>query len=192
MSLMESIVGFIGKTLGSLPMEYQLPLIVAFVIGFPVLMMTITNRLYAQYRVANMAQRMGLTIAEGNPKLNMVNAIPIHNLKMEAGVGGSWLSRAINTTKETKVRLIGAPHGRPIEFVYFRRHEIKEGLLMVTTDSCSNAGSACRCRSPFPRSRSCGAVQPYGLPGFTGLRRDPNFHCRRSPSANRISTANWC
>src|SRR5215510_16547746 len=46
--LMESIVGFIGKTLGSLPAEYQLLVIVAFVIGFPTLMMTITNRLFVQ------------------------------------------------------------------------------------------------------------------------------------------------
>src|SRR5262245_35471212 len=101
-SLTESIVGFIGKALRSLPVEYQLLLIVAFVIGFPTLMITITNRLFVQYRVDNLARRMGLTVAAGNPKLNMVNAIPIHNLKLGAGVGGNWLSRAINTTKETK------------------------------------------------------------------------------------------
>ena len=116
-------------------MEYQLPLIVIFVLGFPVLMMTITNRLYAQYRVANMAQRVGLTTAEGNPKLNLMNAYPLHNFKMGTGTGGSRLSRFFNETKRTKVRLVGAPHGRPTEFVYHRREDTKVRLLVVTTES---------------------------------------------------------
>ena len=124
-SLMESIVGFIGKTLGSLPVQYQLPLIVAFVIGFPTLMITITNRLFVQYRVDNLARRMGLTVAAGNPKLNMVNAIPAHNFKWGKSTGSNWLSRLANSTKETKVRLVVAPRGRPTEFVYFRREDTR-------------------------------------------------------------------
>jgi hypothetical protein len=119
--------------------------------------------------------RMGLTIAEGNPKLNMVNAIPIHNLKMEAGVGGSWLSRAINTTKETMVRLIGAPHGRPIEFVYFRRHEIKEGLLMVTTDSWFECRLSVQVPVAFPEVEIVRRSPALRVAGVYGIKARPEL-----------------
>ena len=131
--------------LQSVPMEYQLPLIVIVALGFPIIAMAFTNRLFAQYRVANIAKRMGLTIAEGNPKLNMVNAIPLHNLKMGAGVGGSWLSRAINTTKETKVRLVGAPHGRPRpSSSTFAATKSRKACWWSPPTPGSNAGSACK------------------------------------------------
>ena len=178
--------------LQSIPVEYQLPLIVIVALGFPIIAMAFTNRLFAQYRVANIAKRMGLTIAEGNPKLNMVNAIPIHNLKMGAGVGGSWLSRAINTTKETKVRLVGAPHGRPTEFVYFRRHEIKEGLLVVTTDSWFECRLSVQVPVAFPEFEIVRRSPALRVAGVYGIKARPESPCRRSPSANRISTANWC
>ena len=150
---MEDILPSILK---SMPIEYLAPLAVIVALSFPLLAMAITNRLYAQYRVANLAQRMGLTIAEGNPKLNMVNAFPIHNFKLGTG---SWLSR--NTTKETKVRLVGAPRGRPTQFVYHRREEIRDGLLVVTTKSWFE------CRL---------SVQvPVAFPEFEIVRRHPHM-----------------
>jgi len=122
--------------LESIPYYYLLRLIVIAALGFPVLMMAITNRLYAKYRVVNMAQRMGLTVAEGDPRLNLLNAIPEHNFKLGTAIGGNWLSRALmDSTKETKVRLVGAPRGRPTEFVYHRRHDTRDRLLVITTDS---------------------------------------------------------
>ncbi|HWE21587.1 MAG TPA: hypothetical protein VG758_31160 [Hyphomicrobiaceae bacterium] len=136
---------------------YLLPLFLLF----PFAMMALTNRLYAQYRLDNMAQRMGLTIAEGNPKLNMVNAIPVHNFKWGKSTGSNWLSRLANSTKETKVRLGGAPHGRPTEFVYFRREDTKEGLLTITTNSWFE------CRM---------SVQvPVAFPEFEIVRRRPHL-----------------
>jgi hypothetical protein len=161
--------------LQSIPVEYQLPLIVIVALGFPIIAMAITNRLFAQYRVANIAKRMGLTIAEGNPKLNMVNAIPIHNLKMGAGVGGNWLSRAINTTKETKVRLVGAPHGRPTEFVYFRRHEIKEGLLVVTTDSWFECRLSVQVPVAFPEFEIVRRSPALRIAGVYGIKARPEL-----------------
>jgi len=172
---MESIVGFIGKTLESLPMEYQLPLIVTFVIGFPVLMLTITNRLYAQYRVANMAQRMGLTIAEGNPKLNLMNAFPLHNFKMGTGTGGSRLSRLFNETKETKVRLVGAPHGRPTEFVYHRREDTKDRLLVVTTESWFECRLSLQVPVAFPEFEIVRRSPALRVAGVYGIKARPEL-----------------
>lgn len=156
--------------LQSIPEHYLLPLIVIAALGFPVLAMGITNRLYAQYRVANLAQRMGLAIVEGNPKLNMVNAFPIHNFKMGTSTGGNWLSRLTNSTKQTKVRLAGAPHGRPTEFVYHRREDTREGLLMVTTDSWFECRLSVQVPVAFPefeivRRRPHKSVSPMGIFG---------------------------
>ena len=111
---------------------YLLPLLVLF----PFAMMAIANRLYAATGWTTCAQRMGLAIAQGDPKLNMVNAIPAHNFKRGTSTGSNWLSRLANSTTETKVlRLIGSPRGRPTEFVYYRREDTKDRLLVVTTDS---------------------------------------------------------
>jgi hypothetical protein len=136
--------------LQNIPIEYLAPLIVVVALGFPFLAMAITNRLYAQYRLDNMAQRMGLTIAEGDPKLNLVNATTAHNFKLGTGTGSNWLSRLANTTKETKARLVGAPNGRPTEFVYLRRHDTKEGLLMVTTEAWFECRLSVQVPATFP------------------------------------------
>jgi hypothetical protein len=136
---------------------YLLPLFVLF----PFAMMAITNRLYAHYRLDNMAQRMGLAIAEGDPKLNMVNAIPAHNFKWGTPTGSNWLSRLANSTTETKVRLVGSPRGRPTEFVYYRREDTKDRLLVITTDS-------------WFEFRMSVAV-PVAFPEFEIVRRHPHM-----------------
>jgi hypothetical protein len=121
--------------LQSIPYYYLLPLIVVVALAFPFVMMRLTDVLYAKYRVGNIARRMGLTLAEGDPKLNLVQATQEHAAKFETGTGGSFLSRFLNSTKETKVRLVGAPHGRPTEFVYWRRHDTKDRLVVITQES---------------------------------------------------------
>ena len=125
---------------------YLIPLMLLF----PFAMMKGTDWLYAKYRVGNMAERMGLTVAEGNPKLNLVNAIPAHNFKLGSGVGNSWRSRLANTTNQTRVHLVGAPRGRPTEFVYHRREDSKEGLLVVTTESWFECRLSVQCPVAFP------------------------------------------
>jgi hypothetical protein len=125
---------------------YLVPLIIAF----PFVMMKVTDLLFAKYRLGNLAERMGLTIAEGDPKLNMVNATVAHNFKLGTGVGSSWLSRLMNTTAETKARLVGTPHGRPTELVYLRRHDTKDRLLEITTVSWFECRFSVLCPVAFP------------------------------------------
>jgi hypothetical protein len=153
---MDSLIGSIFSNV------YFLPVIVAAILAFPFVMMRLMDRLYAQYRAGNMAQRMGLKVAEGDPKLNLLNALPLHNFKLGTATGGSWLSRALmDSTKETKVHLVGAPHGRPTEFVYCRRHDTKDRLLVVTTESWFE------CRL---------SVQvPAGFPEFEIVRQRPHM-----------------
>jgi hypothetical protein len=125
---------------------YLVPLILLF----PFAMMKGTDLLYARYRLGNMAERMGLVIAEGNPKLNMVTATTAHNFKLGTGVGSGWLARLMNTTAETKARLIGAPRGRQTEFVYLRRHDTKDRLLVITTESWFECRLSVQCPVAFP------------------------------------------
>ena len=160
--------------------------LVPLMLLFPFVMMKGTDWLHARYRVGNMAQRMGLTIAEGDPKLNLVNAIPAHDFKWGTGVGSSWLSRLANTTTETKVHLVGAPRGRPTEFVYHRREDTKDRVLVITTGSWFECRLSVQALSPSPSSRSCGAVRIWAS---TDRRPCPSCRCRRSRSANRLSTA---
>jgi hypothetical protein len=135
--------------------------LVPLIVLFPFAMMAITNRLYAQYRLDNMAQRMGLTIAEGDPKLNLANAIPAHNFKSGTPTGSNWLSRLANSTTETKVHLVGSPGGRPTEFVYYRREDTKDRVLVVTTDSWFE----CRLSMQLP----------VAFPEFEIVRRHPHM-----------------
>jgi hypothetical protein len=145
---------------------YLIPLMLLF----PFAMMKGTDLLYAKYRVGSMAQRMGLTIAEGDPKLNLVNAVPAHNFKWATGVGSSWLSRLANTTTETKVHLVGAPRGRPTEFVYRRREDTKDRLLVITTESWFECRLSVQCPVAFPefeivrRHPHMGVYGPKAMP----------------------------
>jgi len=143
------------------PLLYLAPLIVVVALAFPFVMMRLTDVLYAKYRVGNMAQRMGLTIAEGDPKLNLVQATQEHAAKFESGTGGNFLSRLLNSTKETKVRLVGAPRGRPTEFVYHRRHDTKDRVLVITQESWFE------CRMSLQ--------VPPGFPEFEIVRQSPHM-----------------
>ena len=131
---------------------------------------------------------MGLAIAQGDPKLNMVNAIPAHNFKRGTSTGSNWLSRLANSTTETKVRLIGSPRGRPTEFVYYRREDTKDRLLVVTTDSWFEFRMSVEVPVAFPEFE---IVRRHPHMGIMGPSPGPSCRCRRSRSVPRNWTASW-
>jgi hypothetical protein len=155
---------------------YLLPVIIIAILAFPFLMMRLTDRIYARYRLGNIAKRMGLAVAEGDPKLNMLNAIPSHNFSLGKSV--SWLK----STKETKARLVGAPRGRPTEFVYFRRHDTKDGLLMVTTESWFECRLSVQCPVAFPEFE---IVRRRPHMGIYGPQARPELPLPPQPFGNR-------
>src|SRR5687767_2230113 len=73
------------------------------------------ERRMADYRLADMAQRLGLKIEEGDPSLNLAMAYYTHNQKK---LTGGFLGDGV---KETRARLAGVRAGRPIELVYHHR-----------------------------------------------------------------------
>jgi hypothetical protein len=151
--------------LQSIPYYYLAPLIVVVALAFPFVMMRLTDVLSARYRVGNMAERMGLAVAEGDPKLNLVQATQEHAAKFERSTGGSFLSRLLNSTKETRVRLVGAPHGRPTEFVYWRRHDTKDRVVVITQESWFECRMSLQVPVAFPEFeivRQCPHMGAYG------------------------------
>jgi hypothetical protein len=171
---------FIGSIFSNV---YLLPVIVAAILAFPFVMMRLMDRLYSQYRAGNMAQRMGLTVAEGDPKLNLLNALPLHNFKLGTATGGGWLSRALmDSTKETKVRLVGAPHGRPTEFVYHRRHDTRDRLLVVTTESWFECRLSVQVPAAFPEFE---IVRQRPHMGVYGPKPEPELPLPPQPFGER-------
>jgi hypothetical protein len=145
----------------SIPYYYLAALIVVVGLGFPFVMMRLTDVLSARYRAGNLAQRMGLAVAEGDPRLNLVQATQEHAAKFERGTGGSFLSRLFNSTKETRLRMVGAPNGRPTEFVYWRRHDTKDRVLVISQASWFE------CRMSLE--------VPVAVPAFEIVRQHPHM-----------------
>jgi hypothetical protein len=80
---------------------------------------------YRDLRVADLAQRLGLRIVEGDPALNMMQAHTKHNMRMAKDKAGFMRS-----SKETKVVLEGAPYGRPTRFLFHRYTAVAERVVV--------------------------------------------------------------
>jgi hypothetical protein len=87
---------------------------------------------YANFRVADLAQRMGLALVEGDPAFNMMLAHAAHGQKDYTPTGGVLGKITGDGVKETRVRLAGSPYGHPTEFVYYSRHEYDGGIASAT------------------------------------------------------------
>lgn len=94
-------------------------------------MMSSTNRRYKQYRLDELAQRLGLHIVEGDPTLNMVQAHTVDNMRGKATKVGGRVRQALgDQVKETKVLLQGAPYGRPTTFLFHSYDEYSERIVV--------------------------------------------------------------
>ena len=78
---------------------------------------------------------MGLQIVEGDASLNLIQAQTTHNMAAGQATGGRVARFLGDREKETRIRLEGAPYGRPTRHVLFV-HGIPEpplGVGIVTT-----------------------------------------------------------
>jgi hypothetical protein len=94
-------------------------ILVVLVPRFGKRMMASTDERYAEYRLASLAKRMGLQIVEGDPAINVMQAHVTHNMAGSHAARG--LAGWIKNEKETRIRLEGAPYGRPTQFRFFAR-----------------------------------------------------------------------
>lgn len=97
----------------------------AFWLVFGRKLMTGHDQRFRNLRVADLAQRLGLRIMEGDPALNMMQAHTKHNMRTAKDKAGFMKS-----SKETKVVLEGAPYGRPTRFLFHRYTAVAERVVV--------------------------------------------------------------
>lgn len=91
------------------------------------------DKMYAKFRLGEIAQRMRLAIQDGDPGFNLMMAHAHHQEKDLHHEKGFLGIRSDDGTKESRAVLRGAPNGRPTEFVYFFRTDFKVGAFENTT-----------------------------------------------------------
>jgi hypothetical protein len=99
-------------------------------------MMASSDRRYGEYRAGDLAQRMGLRIVEGDPSLNLMMAQTKHNMAMAKRPAGGRMGRMLgDSDKETRVRLEGAPYGRPTQLVFnsYTKHQDRLVVGIITS-----------------------------------------------------------
>lgn len=97
-------------------------------------MMAGNDRKYSQYRAGELAQRMGLQIVEGDPSLNMMMAQTTHNMSSARRPSGGAMGRMLgDKDKQTRVRLEGAPYGRPTQVLFDSYTKSQERLVAHIT-----------------------------------------------------------
>jgi len=97
-------------------------------------MMARSERQYSEYRAADVAQRMGLRIVEGDPALNLMMAQTQHTMAQARRPAGGAVGRMLgDKDKATRVRLEGAPYGRPTQLVFDSYTKHQERIVASVT-----------------------------------------------------------
>jgi hypothetical protein len=116
---------------------------------------------YSGYRAGALAQRLGLTLSEGDPEFNLF--IRQANVDVSRGPRDG---RPVHV----QVRMKGAPHGVPLELVYLYRLEQESGFTQVTWRVWFDCRMTAYAKQAFPpfevisRNAPLGpiaATQPY-------------------------------
>ncbi|MCL2725527.1 MAG: hypothetical protein FWD69_13930 [Polyangiaceae bacterium] len=82
----------------------------------------------AKFRLFEVAQRTRLSIAQGDPNLNLVTAYSTDNWKAFTRKKGFWAALSGDASRETRALLRGAPNGHPTEFSYYLRTDRTTGM----------------------------------------------------------------
>lgn len=96
---------------------------------------------YANYRAGNLAQRLGLTLLQGDPTFNVF--ITQANVDVNRGPKDKQ-------PLHIELRAAGAPQGVPLEFVYLYRVEQDTGFAQVTWRTWFDCRLTARTKQPFP------------------------------------------
>jgi len=142
-------------------------LVVVVLVAMPFLrraFMGRADRQFADLRVGNLAQRLGLRVVEGDPELNMIQAHTAHTYKRADPVGGFVAGFRGVAEKHTHVHLRGVVRGHPVEFVFAVKTDI--------VDTESTEWFTCQLTVPVPA----------GVPAFEVLMRSQSKHWGARPT----------
>ena len=132
-------------------------------------LMTSSDERYPEFRVADLARRLGLQIVEGDPALNMMQAHTTHNMRTAADKARGFL----RSSKETRVVLEGAPYGRPTRFLFHRYTEVAERIVVRVASGSFDCRLSLRVPVDLP------PFEIVGRPGFgdryMGIRATPEW-----------------
>lgn len=109
------------------------PLAVLFVVGFWLFgakrMLADRAKYGKPLPLGELAQRMGLQVLEGDPAAPLTDAEASQNKPGGQKTGGAVGRFLGDRVWETRIRLQGAPYGRPTEFYLFDRHQVDERVV---------------------------------------------------------------
>jgi hypothetical protein len=108
---------------------------------------------YSNYRAGELAQRLGLSLVQGDPLFNLF--IRQANVDVQRGPADK---RPIHI----EVRAHGAPHGAPLEFLYLYRVEQETGFNTVTWRVWFECRLNAQARQPFPPFEVLSRNTPLG------------------------------
>ena len=90
------------------------------------------EQMYANFRLGEVAQRMRLAIAQGDPRFNLMMAHANHGTKDYTKKAGLLGSLSEDGTKESRALLRGAPNGRPTELSCYHHTALDVGIYEKT------------------------------------------------------------
>lgn len=108
------------------------------------------DKTYANFRLADVAQRMRLSIEQGDPNFNLMMAYTHHSVKDFDPAGGLLGAVSGDGTKESRALLRGAPNGRPTELSYYHRTDLDVGAMTKTFRHTFECRLSMQVMRPFP------------------------------------------
>jgi hypothetical protein len=108
---------------------------------------------YAAYRAGSLAQRLGMTLVEGDPGFNLF--IRQANVDVRRGPGDG---RPI----QVQVRMQGTTQGVPLQLVYLYRVEQHSDIAQVTWRTWFDCRMIAQTRRPFPPFEVISRTAPLG------------------------------
>jgi hypothetical protein len=108
---------------------------------------------YSQYRVGEMAQRLGLSVVQGDPQFNLF--IQHANVDMQRGPRDG---RPVHI----EVRMTGERGGRPLELYYLYRLEQETGMVEVVWRTWTECRMSVTANQAFPPFEVVSKKPPMG------------------------------
>jgi hypothetical protein len=108
---------------------------------------------YSNYRAGELAQRLGLSLVQGDPLFNLF--IRQADVDVQRGPADK---RPIHI----ELRAQGSPHGAPLELSYLYRVEQETGFSTVTWRTWFDCRLSAQARQPFPPFEVLSRTTPFG------------------------------
>jgi hypothetical protein len=143
--------------MGGFPSWIIAPIVVLGVLGVAFVLRRVMTKQwhqtiasYAEFTLAELSRRLGLQIVEGPPDFNLMTALGQHQVNSYSAAGGVVGAVMGDGVKETRARMIGAPFGRTVEFVYRYNEYFEGGVVENVIYHAFECRLSAQVATPFP------------------------------------------